>query len=404
MSIVRLLSATAAFGASEAAAKATRLLVVLAVARGMPAAEIGLAAAAMAGGDLAKSLAETGAAQRVVMAAPRDLDATCAGARRFMWRWCGGLAALHALAAAALWQRGAEELALLVLVLGGEYLFMPGGIAQAGLAMREGRLKGVAAIQGAQGVAANLAAAALALVWPVALALVLPRLLSAPVWLVGMRRLRPWQATAAPAPMRPFAAFGAGVVGVELLRALRMQADKLVVGGILGAEALGLYFLAWSAGLGITSALTAALSVAVFPHLARGGAMRDGLKVALVVVGVAAAIQSFAAPLYVPVLFGAERAHLASAVATLCLAAVPLAIWQVAATRLRAQGRLAAELGGNAALGAAMVAVTAAAAAAGHPLQTIAAAQLGAAALLAPLLARLVHRTAHQEAPCASPS
>ena len=173
-----LISAALAFGASEAAAKATRLLTVLAVARGLPPSEIGLAAAAMAGADILKSLVETGAGQRVIAARDADLEATAKGARRAMWSWCAGLWAAQTAVAAAFWSQGAEVPALCLALLALEHLFVPGGIVQAALAMREGRMKGVATVAGAQVCAANLAAAGLALVWPSALALVLPRLLS----------------------------------------------------------------------------------------------------------------------------------------------------------------------------------------------------------------------------------
>ena len=355
MTIRPLITAALAFGASEAAAKATRLLTVLAVARGLPAAEIGLAAAAMAGGDILKSLVETGAGQRVIAARDAELESTAKGARRAMWIWCAGLWAVQTAIAAILWAQGAEVLALCLALLAAEHLFVPGGIVQAALAMREGRMKGVAAVAGAQVCAANLAAAGLALIWPSALALVLPRLLSAPVWLVAMRRLRPWRPGPGPAePVVHFARYGAAVLGTEVVKALRLQADKLVVGALMGAEALGLYFMAWSAGLGIASALTGAVSIAVFPHLARGGAraVRESLTVAMLAVAPAVALQSLAAPHYVPLLLGAQHAALAPVVSILCLSAIPLAIWQVAAARLRADGRPGAELAGTAALAA----------------------------------------------------
>ncbi|MDB2407390.1 oligosaccharide flippase family protein [Jannaschia sp.] len=360
MTLRPLLSATLAFGASEAAAKATRLLTVLAVARGLPPAEIGLAAAAMAGGDILKGLTETGAGQRIIAASDTALEATCLGAARAMRLWCGGLFIAQIAVAALFWASGAHMVALCLALLAAEHLFMPAGIVSAALAMREGRMRGVATVAGAQICAANLGAAALALVWPSALALVLPRLLSAPIWLIAIRRLRPWTPTAVtPAPLGPFVRFGASVIGVELVRALRMQADKLVVGALMGAQALGLYFMAWSAGLGMASALTAAVSMALFPHAARGGALRVDLTVALLAVAPAVALQSLAAPYYVPLLFGAEHAHLAPVVATLCLSAIPLAIWQVAALRLRAQGRPDLELAGGALLAIALVAAVA---------------------------------------------
>ena len=114
----------------------------------------------------------------------------------------------------------------LILILAGEFLFMPAGLVQAALAMRAGKLRQTAAIAGGQIAGANLMTAALVLIWPSALALVLPRLLAAPIWLVAMRRLHPWRPDRSvhPEPLRPFLRFGSAVLGVELVKALRLQA------------------------------------------------------------------------------------------------------------------------------------------------------------------------------------
>jgi PST family polysaccharide transporter len=68
---------------------------------------------------------------------------------------------------------------------------MPAGLMSCALAMREGRLRQTAAIGGAQVVFANMATAVLALTMGGPLALIVPRVIAAPVWLIGMRRLRP---------------------------------------------------------------------------------------------------------------------------------------------------------------------------------------------------------------------
>lgn len=86
-----------AYGASEAAAKASRLLVVIAVARSMDAAAIGLAAAALAAADILKSLTENGVGQRIIAAPDAELEATCNTAHRIFWSWSLGLFSLQLL-------------------------------------------------------------------------------------------------------------------------------------------------------------------------------------------------------------------------------------------------------------------------------------------------------------------
>jgi PST family polysaccharide transporter len=216
-----LLRNLAAYGASEAAAKGSRLFVVVVIAHRLDPLQIGLAATALAAADILKALTENGVIQRIIAASERDLPATCATAHRIFWAWCLGLFTLQSLIALAFWLGGADPIVpILILLLAGEYLFMPGGLVQAGLAMRNGKLRQTAAIAGSQVVIANLLSAGLALIWPSALALILPRLLTAPYWLLAMRLLAPWRRdpSVPAAPIAPFIHFGWASLGVEVVR------------------------------------------------------------------------------------------------------------------------------------------------------------------------------------------
>lgn len=141
---------------------------------------------------------------------------TCATAHRIFWVWCVGLFVAQSAIGLALYAaNGNAVLLALILLLAGEYLFMPAGLVQTALAMRAGKLRQTAAISGAQIVGANILSALLALAWPSALALILPRLLTAPFWLIAMRRLHPWtlDLSQGRAPLRPFLSFGWAVLG-----------------------------------------------------------------------------------------------------------------------------------------------------------------------------------------------
>lgn len=339
-----------AYGASEVAAKASRLLVVVAVARTLDLEQIGIAAAALAAADILKAFTENGVGQRIIAARQEDLAATCATAHRIFWIWCLGLFAAQAAVAVALYAAGGSlTLLMLILILAGEYLFMPAGLVQAALAMRAGKLRQTAAISGGQIVAANLMSAALAIAWPSALALILPRLLTAPVWLIAMRRLHPWTPAAgiAPAPLRPFVAFGGAVLSVELVKALRLQADKLIVGTLMGAEVLGLYFMAFNAGLSLATSFSVAFSTVLFPHLCASAdrihALRQSILLALALITPAVLLQALLAPWYVPLLLGAGWDETHHIVAILCLVAVPTTLWAAAAGWLRAENRAGTE-------------------------------------------------------------
>ena len=351
-----------AYAVSETAAKASRLFVVVVVARSMDVAAIGVAAAALAAGDILKALTENGVGQRIIAAPEAELEARCNTARRIFWLWCGGLFLVQIAIALALLLVGQAQMAALLAVLAVEYLFMPAGLVQAALAMRDGKLQQTAAIAGGQVVFANFATALLALVWASPLAMVLPRVLSAPIWLVLMRRLRPWRPMqgAGHAPMRPFIDYGAAVLGVEVVKVMRLQADKLVVGALLGAETLGIYFMAFNAGLGLATSFTQAFSVVLFPHLCasddRLGALRHGLLVTLAVLAPLVVLQAALAPLYVPLLLGEGWQETSHLVSILCLAALPNVIWSASAGWLRVEGRPKQELFVSVILAVALVA------------------------------------------------
>ncbi len=334
------------YGASEIVAKLSRLLVVIAIARTMNVAEIGVAAAAIAAGDILKSLTENGVGQRIIAARDDQLEATCATAHRIFWGWAVGLCIIQISIGAVIFAIGGNLVLLtLIALLALEYLFMPAGQVQTALAMREGKLRQTAMISAGQIVGANFMTVALTLVWPSAVALVLPRLLSAPLWLIAMRRLRPWTRDTAAgfAPFRPFVSFGWAVLGVELVKSARLQADKIVIGGLLGAEALGLYFMAFNAGLGLATSFSVAFSTVLFPHLCsatdQSAALRQGIVQSMAIITPLVILQALAAPFYVPILFGAGWDTISDVVGILCLIAISTTLWSASASWLRSTNR-----------------------------------------------------------------
>ncbi|MFY0596445.1 MAG: oligosaccharide flippase family protein [Cognatishimia sp.] len=341
------LSHLTAYGASEVASKLSRLFVVIMVARQLGAEQIGLAAAALAVCDILKSLTENGIGQRVIAAAQSDLQAITARAHRLFWQTTTGLFLLQLCVAACFVWFGHAFIGALIALAALEYLFMPAGLVQAALAMREGKLKQTAAIAGTQIVSANLISVALVLVFPSALVLVLPRVLTAPIWLIAMRRLRPWSPDqSTPAPTGDFLSFGLPIIGTSLINALRLHADKLVIGALLGAQGLGAYFMAFNAGLSIAISFVAAFDKVVFPHLCKtdGQTARSIALMGIVMISPVVALQALFAPIYVPILLGPDWAFISPAVSILCLTAIPLTLWSAAAAELRVTGRSGLEL------------------------------------------------------------
>jgi PST family polysaccharide transporter len=156
------------------------------------------------------------------------------------------------------------------------------------------------------------------------------------------------------APLAPFIRYGLPVLGIEGVKALRMHTDKLVVGILLGAEGLGLYFMAFNAGLNIATSYTCALAKIAFAHLSQSlrldvDARQSGLLSLMIITPLIIA-QSLLAPFYVPLLLGDGWGDIVPVVSILCLCAVPLTLWTIAAARLRLKGQPEIELGVDALL------------------------------------------------------
>ncbi|PEQ10499.1 hypothetical protein B2G71_21985 [Novosphingobium sp. PC22D] len=344
-----VVSGLAAYGAAEIGTRVLRILAIVVIARQIAPAEIGVAALAISLFEIVRVLANSGIGQRIIAAADDELDSVCNAARLLFTLWCAGVAAVQLLVACMLWLVFAkQDVAAMLAVLSVVYFVMPPGLVQVFLLMRDGRLGATARIAATQTAADHLLSLMLALIWPSAWALVLPRLLTAPIWLVLVRRARTWNRAegVAPAPARSFFRFGAGVLVTELTTAGRQQFDKLIVGALLGTEALGYYFFAFNAGLGIANSFVGALAIVLFPHFCktkdeadRATRLKHALVLALGVFGPIVIAQILLAPVYVPLLFGEQWAPMAPLVSILCLAALPMIVASVTTAWLRATNR-----------------------------------------------------------------
>ena len=323
--------------------KASRLLVVVVLARAMSAFELGVIAIAFSSFEVLKSLSQNGAAQRVAAANDAAIAATSRNTYSFQFNWIAVVIAFQLLCAFCLAQLFDQPLAALMLaLLTLEYLVLPRISVSLGRALREVETREkVAHVAGLQNVFSNTATLGLLLVWPNPLALVAARLLAVPVYYFGIQILAPWKPdhSVAAAKQPGLAQFTAAVTVSELARASRMHLDKLLIGGVLGLAALGEYFFAFSAGLGLANSLSVALGTALYPFLATARNRNHALFYALRLTGFTIVplvlMQAFLAPFYVPVLFGEKWAHLHPVVSILCLAAIPGTILSAIAQYLR---------------------------------------------------------------------
>ena len=158
-------------------------------------------------------------------------------------------------------------------------------------------------------------------------------------------------------PLSEVFTFAAPILASEMLVAIRFNIDKLIVGALLGIEALGIYYFAFSAGYGLSLVLTSALAAASFPHLADYRLSRQDLLARFdkALFGLAAVItglivlQAGAVFIYVPIVFGEKWAPITPIVAVLCLSAASKSWADLSTQLLRAAGNPGRELASAAA-------------------------------------------------------
>ena len=335
------------WAASEAMAKVARIGATMVAARVLVPEQLGVIALVLAIGEILKALAENGVGQRIIAAPDDQLAATCNMAHRIFKLWCGALFLISLSIAWALVSYGkSQETAVLLVVFSLQFLCMPFGLVSCFLAMRNGKSRAVAKIAGGQLIFSALLAVSLLMVWPVAAAMILPRTLTSPFWAILMRRLHPWQhdRAAGYVPLRPFVRFGGAILGVEGIKALRNQADKLIIGGTLGMEALGIWYFAFNAGLGLATSFSNAFAIALFPHLCavhtggdRRQALANAMRMAMMILVPLVIAQALLAPIYVPIIFGDAWTEISGMVGVLCLAAAPAVIWTAVSQWLRSE-------------------------------------------------------------------
>ena len=361
------LGASAAFlrGASwlfsaQLVARVARLGTTLVVARLLVPEQFGVVAVAMTVHELAMVVARFATVPALVRCEEAELDVALRSAWTLNWLLGAALFALQcAIAVPVARAYGSPEIAAPVAVLALSYLLLPLGAVNAALSLRRGDMRPVADAEVRQAVGDMALSVALALAGCGLWSLILPKLAVVPLWIRVHRRASPWRADGfSLAGAGPLARFGAGVVGVEALGVLRHSIDYLLIGLALGVEALGLYFFAFNAGLGITRGLLSALAAALLPDLCRGDRARAAVNARFVraatlivgIVGLWVLFQTLFAHLYVPLVFGRHWAE-AGAVPLLVLiglCGVPMALTESGSQYLRAWGFAGRDLAWNA--------------------------------------------------------
>ena len=152
---------------------------------------------------------------------------------------------------------------------------------------------------------------------------------------------------------REIAQFGPRVLGVELLNRIRMNIDYLIVAGFMETEALGLYFFAFNAGLGISQSVLWSIGGAWYPEfcavrsdaiLLRQKLFKTFKTIGIIIVPLVL-LQVGLAQFYIPILAKGNQWNGAiPIVMIICLSAIPLAIARSTSQILRAVDKIRLDL------------------------------------------------------------
>ncbi|HEY9853027.1 MAG TPA: lipopolysaccharide biosynthesis protein [Leptolyngbyaceae cyanobacterium] len=322
-------------GAAEIINRVFRLVTTVVLARFLTAYDYGLAALVLTTYEFTQAFARIGIGGKVIQADEESLESICNGAYWLNWVVCLGLFIIQCIAAFPVaWFYNDNQLIMPICLLSTIYLVTPIGRIQTALIQRENRLKITAVSSSIQLAVGNILTAVFAALGMGMWAIILPRILVAPLDALISLAYHSWR------PKKGFTTerwreiftFGISILGTSLLGTLRNNLDYLIVGRFVGVKALGVYYFAFNAGLGISFSIIQSITVALYPHLcaARSDLAKfqqcylKSLKTIATIIIPFVLLQSSLAPLYVPIIFGRQEWVAAIPILILiCLSAIP---------------------------------------------------------------------------------
>jgi teichuronic acid exporter len=326
-------------GSAEILIRVFRLLTTVVLARLLSPYDYGLAAIVLTTNEFVSVFTRNGIWAKLVQAEEKELESLCQTAYWLNWIVCGALFLIQCIASVPVaWFFHDTQIILPICAMGLVYLIIPVSLVRAALLQRENRLHISAVVNAVQVCSDNLLTMIFAVVahhyhLPGMWAIVLPKILVAPIWSIGFYLNHNWQApkTFTLKRWREIVHYSQSILGVEMLSTLRNNLDYLIAGRFLGVQALGLYYFAFNAGLGISLSVINALSSALFPHLCevRENPVQfrqryfSSLKTIAAIILPVVFLQSSLAPFYVPLIFGEKWIPAIPVLILICLSAIP---------------------------------------------------------------------------------
>lgn len=349
-----LLKGASYAGMAEAVTRITRIVTAIALARMMSVEEFGIAAAALTVHELTRMFIQNGLGTRIVASSDTEVSAV-AGTVYWLNLVLGVILFVVQVSVSVPVASyfGAESLVPAIIVLASVHLIYPFSMVQVYLAQRQNRWGLVSTVTATQSAIDNLLMAVLAVLGWGIWAVVVPKVVVAVIWTVWHYKATPWRDRARfdPGVARGLATYSIRILGVELLAALRLHADKAIVGAAFGPSALGLYAFAANIGNGITTSLSQSLGAVLLPFLRannEAGTLRHsyvkslGLLFAMALPLVA--LQAAFAPWYVIPVFGEKWAPAIPLLILLSVASLTKPAMVATSQMLRARNETSTDL------------------------------------------------------------
>lgn len=321
-------------GASRLVNRFTRLGATIALAQSLSSHDYGLAAIVLTTNEFVRVFTRNGIGARLIQVEESRLEALCDSAFCLNWLIFLGLFAVQCLVAFPIASTYEDSAIIMpIIAMAFNLLILPLGMVNASLIQREGRLNVIAISDTCQVTTENITSMIFALCGFGLWSIVLPRLIVAPIWIIIMLANHSWRPKFrwSTRYWKELSHFGRYVLGVELLNTLRSNLDYLIVGKFLSVEALGVYYFAFNAGIGLSLGLVQSVKAAILPHLCEVRTSVDEFKsryykslktIAMVFLPIVI-LQSSLAPIYVPLAFGDKWLPAIPILILVCISAIP---------------------------------------------------------------------------------
>jgi teichuronic acid exporter len=312
---------------AEIIIRVSRLVTTVLLARFLSPYDYGLAAVVLSTNEFVEVFTRSGIGAKLIQVDEDRLESLATSAYWLNWLICGSLFIIQCLVSLPIaWLYHDPKIALPICTIALVCCIIPIAYIH-----RENQMKTAAIVTSVQVSVDNVLTAILALSGFGMWAIVLPKVLVAPLWAVMICRSYSWRpGKFSTNHWRELYRFGRSVLGIELLKTLRNNLDYLLVGALIGVKELGIYYFAFNAGLGISLSFINAINLSLYPHLCAARLNWEQFKqryfssfktITSVIVPIVL-LQSFLAPFYVSIVFGQKWVVAVPVLVLICLSAI----------------------------------------------------------------------------------